>query len=407
MRRVAAVLLFSAILSPAASAQVTLGLLPNNVDNQFTKSPMTIVDLAHPAEANGTLTEATVRWQPGSPAVTCSDAFKLKFLRPGATLGAYETVAERGPFAATATGFVDVDLTPPVSIRAGDLIAITQLKSGTQCGGVMTGTTDTPGVLLTFNSDIPASGSFAGGTLDSSGALAVRAANSVEVLDGVIVAAGAAEGAFNSFFRTSLQLSNQDDYTVRGKLVFHAARAVGASTDPAISYVIPAHGTVTFDDVVAQMGLSGLGSFDIVTRHSSMPGFVTRVFNDLGAAGTLGFVEPVQRTGSELVSGEVGQFPTPSDPAHFRMNVGVRTLSRGATVSVAEYAPDGSQITTNVVKTYPVNYFEQVPLSQFLGVDPVANGLIRIRVTQGSIMVYGSTTDNRTNDSFVTFANRF
>jgi len=154
------------------------------------------------------------------------------------------------------------------------------------------------------------------------------------------------------------------------------------------------------------MGTSGLGSVDIVTYDSPLPVVTTRVFNDLGAGGTLGFNEPVQRAGEELRDAQYGYFNTPADLTNFRMNVGVRSLDAGAQVIVQSLSPSGDSATTLVVKNYPPNYFEQVALATFLAGTPVANGQVMVRVTEGSALIYASTTDNRTNDSSIVFVNR-
>jgi len=68
----------------------------------------------------------------------------------------------------------------------------------------------------------------------------------------------------------------------------------------------------------------------------------------------------------------------------------------------------GATIVSSFTKPpYAANYFEQPSLSQFLnGATPVANGVITVTVRSGSAIVYASTTDNRTNDSSIRFAQR-
>ena len=44
--------------------------------------------------------------------------------------------------------------------------------------------------------------------------------------------------------------------------------------------------------------------------------------------------------------------------------------------------------------------------NMFNGVAPPAGGAIQIVLSSGSAFVYGSTTDNRTNDSHIQFAAR-
>jgi hypothetical protein len=52
-----------------------------------------------------------------------------------------------------------------------------------------------------------------------------------------------------------------------------------------------------------------------------------------------------------------------------------------------------------VTKSYQPNFFEQVTASQFFGGATIGgNQSITISVGTGSAIIYGSTTDNTTND---------
>jgi hypothetical protein len=52
----------------------------------------------------------------------------------------------------------------------------------------------------------------------------------------------------------------------------------------------------------------------------------------------------------------------------------------------------------------PGEYFEQFALSTFLGSDvPPTASVIVVNVTAGSLFMYASTTDNKTNDSAIKF----
>jgi hypothetical protein len=151
--------------------------------------------------------------------------------------------------------------------------------------------------------------------------------------------------------------------------------------------------------------VSGLGSIDVWTYGSPMPVITTRVFNDLGTAGTLGFNEPVIRP-EAAGAYENLIFTTPSDLTAFRMNVGIRSLSQGATIMVRQMSPNGESLTDWATKTYEADYFEQVSLQSFLGGTPAANSVVEVVFAEGSAIVYASTTDNRTNDSSISFLTR-
>jgi hypothetical protein len=88
------------------------------------------------------------------------------------------------------------------------------------------------------------------------------------------------------------------------------------------------------------------------------------------------------------------------------MNVGVRSLESGATLTITTFDAGGGQVTTRSNLTYPPNYFEQVSASQFTGLSTLpAGGSIMVSVNVGgAAFTYGSITDNRTQDSSMRMA---
>ncbi|MCU1244828.1 MAG: hypothetical protein JWN02_738 [Acidobacteria bacterium] len=394
------------VAATAAFGQTTLGSLPNNANGIFASAPYTIVDLAHPAAAAGTVSVATVRWFGSSAA--CNSAFKLKILRPVSPFGTYSTVADRGPFSTpSGDSYVVVGLTNPVTIQRGDVLAVVQLKPAATCGAVMFAPEKPEKYILNFDADIPSTGAFVGATPYMVGALAARVTSDLNVLDGIVTVAGSASGANNSFFRTSMQLSNPDNAPMHGKIVFHPSGTSASAGDRFAGYTLPAHGSMSIPDVVAALNASGLGSIDIVTASSAPPIVQTRIFNDLGVDGTSGFTEPMLPPSAALGANEIGNFSVAPDLTNYRMNVGIRTLGEGAQVSIRQYDVNGTQVGSAVGKTYPASYFEQVSLASFLGGQtPLSGSLVRISVENGSIIIYASTTDNRTNDSSVFFVGR-
>ena len=155
----------------------------------------------------------------------------------------------------------------------------------------------------------------------------------------------------------------------------------------------------------ATLNVSRLGTLDVLST-GVLPLVTVRVFNDNGAAGTQGFVEPVVRPRDAAFMNAQVFLSQPHDPANFRMNIGVRTFELGATLSVLHLA-NGVSLGTVAIKTYSPNYFEQVGLQQFVdNLPPSPDGLLVISVSGGSAVIYGSTTDNRTNDSLIAIASR-
>jgi len=211
----------------------------------------------------------------------------------------------------------------------------------------------------------------------------------------VIPGVGSLAGANGANFRTQLQLLNPGTSTIAGKVIYHAGGSSGGAGDPSIPYTLGSWQVVNFDDVLTAMGLSGLGSADVVPTSGPAPVAVVKIFNDDGANGTAGFTEPIFRSQDFLSSGDTAAFILPADPANFRFNVGVRTLGNGASATFTIWDSTGSLLQT-VTKSYPANFFAQAKATDFLGVSSLpANGSIGITVTQGNAIFFGSTVDNR------------
>lgn len=391
-------LLLAAGTRPSAGA-VSIGTLGNAIEFNYSATPATIVDLAHGATANGSLTSATVIWS-GGP---CTNAFKIKFFRPAQ--GAVAFLGERGPFAA-ADGFVTVSLSPAMAVQAGDLIGISQLKAG--CGGVVL-TTDGSGLrhVVSDSGDITTTLTLAQGG-ESSESLAVQAVGgATEVYSGTVVGVGSAQGAGSSNFKTAIQLSNPGPLTIRGHLVFHPIGHSASPSDPSLAYALTPSQTTSYADIVASMGASGLGSLDIFTNASYPPAVITRVFNDAGAAGTFGYSEPVVHPDDVFVLhdypnegiSESTTLVTPADVSKFRFNVGVRSLSAGATLAI-EVDDAGGGFLKNLTRTYAADDFELTSGQDFLGGLAIGpNQTIQIRVTSGSAIVCGIPVENTSNDT--------
>src|SRR5256885_1158469 len=132
------------------------------------------------------------------------------------------------------------------------------------------------------------------------------------------------------------------------------------------------------------MGVSGLGSLDVVTTGGQELVVSARIFSDAGASGTSGFTEeglaPTQARRIIFGSGSIdGVLLLPVDSINFRMNVGVRSLESGATLTIKTYDAGGTLVNTRSNVVYPANYFEQATASQFPGLSTIPAG--------GSIMV--------------------
>jgi len=395
------------VVALSAMAQVTLGrLYPPSVSatiGSATQTPYTYIDVMHPANSSGNVLRAVVRWV-GAPSTPCTSAFKMKFLRPTSVVGSFSTVTERGPFPAS-TGRNEILLSPAVSVVQGDLIGITQLNPAQACGAVVQYLTNEV-VSLAGNSDVAAGSgsnvvSFVTGFTPS-----IFATSDNNILVSVLPVAGATAGSNGSFFRTSVQVTNTDTVSsLSGTIAYHPAGSPASPGDPSTTFNLTPNQTISYPDIAASFGQSGIGSIDVIT--TGVPPLVTaRIFNDLGAAGTSGFSEDAVAPADAAQGSQLIYLHMPTDVTNFRMNVGVRTLGAPVTMSVARLSASGAFLATpNVSKTYQANYFEQKSALEFAELSALTpDGILRIQVTVGKAIIYASITDNRTNDSAIELA---
>jgi hypothetical protein len=227
----------------------------------------------------------------------------------------------------------------------------------------------------------------------------------------VIPVVGSGPGGLGSLFKTEMQFFNpQTSGMITCELVFHAAGVAGASTDTTVPFTLDPGEIFSASDIVAGMGLTGFGSLDVwVPAEQSVPLIVTRVYNDADTAGSSGLTEdaiPSSDSGGigavVLGRGVTGFLVTPREPTKTRFNIGVRTLYSGAVISVTVRNAAGV-VTHTTTKTYTANYFVQTDAASFLGVPINGNESIQISISSGSAIVYGSTTDNVTNDPAIQF----
>lgn len=228
-----------------------------------------------------------------------------------------------------------------------------------------------------------------------------------DTLRGVIPVAGSTGGAFGSNFRTSLQLSNRTDKVQTGKLVFHPAGVSATPDDPSMPYVLEPYQTTSYDDVVGAMGATGLGSIDLLVEAGGVPAIVARAYDDQGEAGTVGTGIELVATADALARDDTATLLVPRDLERFRFNIGVRTLGAGGAVHVKVFDAAGVQQAEVGPLVFGPDYFVQRPASEFLGgVVLRASDSIAITVVEGDAIVYGTVTDNTTNDPSIHIAVR-
>jgi uncharacterized protein YjdB len=225
---------------------------------------------------------------------------------------------------------------------------------------------------------------------------------------GILTVVGSTPGTNGSYFKTALQMHNPTSSTISGKIVFHPQGVTGVDTDPTLAYAIPPHATRSYADLLPAMGVaSGLGTADVLAdAGSSLPTLLVRVFNDAGILGTSGLTEDLLTPDAALQTGDSGVLFAPADVHAFRLNIGIRTLSNGAAMNVTVRDKDGTVVKTTT-HTYPPTFFTQPTASSFLDGYPLVGGeTITIDISSGAAILYGSTTDNTTNDPSVQFSRK-
>lgn len=211
--------------------------------------------------------------------------------------------------------------------------------------------------------------------------------------DAVVPVVGSTRGASNANFKTELQLTNPGNRTMSGWLYLRPQRIFR-------HYELAPHVTVSFEDVVAEMGGSGLGSLDILVDEGGVPTIVARAYDDQ-IAGTTGVTVPAIAPAALLVPGDVRALIVPRDlGVRYRFNIGVRALDAGATLELTVYSASGTPRHTRVVDYLP-HHFEQTAGSTFAGIALESNDSIAVRLASGGAIVYATTVDNSTNDSSI------
>jgi len=222
-------------------------------------------------------------------------------------------------------------------------------------------------------------------------------------LAGIVAVVGSTAGSGGSFFKTAVQLHNPGTSTITGKLVYHPAGSSGTDNDPSLNYSLAARQTIAYDDLLPAMGLSGLGSLDLVTNSGAAPLTTFRIFNDAGDKGTSGLgIDPVPAS-QALQSGQTAVLLVPADLVRFRLNIGVRTLASGVTMMITVRDKDGLTRNTTT-KSHDPTFFTQVSGALFAGIELTPNDSISIAINSGSAIVYGAVTDNTTQDPTLIYA---
>jgi hypothetical protein len=209
----------------------------------------------------------------------------------------------------------------------------------------------------------------------------------------VLPVVGSTPGAFGGQFKTALTLTptaaNQ-----HGRIVFHPAGVAGSADDPSIPFVFTNGQALAFDDVVATLGQSGLGSIDIVPDEGAqtiLPRIEARLYNDT-PLGTFGTFADARYPFDYL---EPATMHVPIADERFRVNVGFRTLT-DAKMSVFIYSAEGTLLALQT-GTFPADWMQMTSASD-LAKRTLTPGMWLEVAFDGAVIPFYTVTENRTND---------
>jgi hypothetical protein len=220
-----------------------------------------------------------------------------------------------------------------------------------------------------------------------------------------LMVVGSTPGVLGSFFKTSVQLHNPGSIPISGLLIYHAQGTSGTDADPSLAYSLQPGETVSYDDLLPAMNRSGLGSIDLISTSGPPPLSVARIYNDGGERGTTGMTEDQVSSPSVLNRGDEGILLTPPDPLKARLNIGIRTLGEGATITITTRNAFGRVVKT-VTKTFDPVFFIHTAAAALLETELQGNESVTLRIDAGSAIAYGATTDNVTQDPMLKMVHR-
>jgi len=220
----------------------------------------------------------------------------------------------------------------------------------------------------------------------------------------ILPVVGSVQGV--ALFRTAVQIHNPRATPISGKFVYHAQGTSGSASDPSMSYTLQGGQTIHYPDLLPAMGLSGLGSIDIVTDGDPAPILIARVYSDAGEAGTAGFTIDAVAPSQALQAGESGVIIVPPDLTKTRLNVGLRSLENGASMQITLRDKNGLQKGA-AAKTMAANQFDQQSIAALLpGLTIDGSDTVTFSINSGKAIIYGASTENKTQDPSLQYAKK-
>ncbi len=215
--------------------------------------------------------------------------------------------------------------------------------------------------------------------------------------DVFVPAAGHSPGSGTSLWITDLFVYNPGSVTATVTVAW-LPRSSDNSSPATANFNLAPGATLVLDDVVLDtFGVDGTFGALRVTSASEVV-VSSRVYNDQGAAGTLGQgFEGVPVTAA-LSAGDTTEMVGLSEGTGFRSNFGaVETAGTGSTVRFTLLDTAGATVAT---RDYPLQPYEPIlPGIGQLGGGDFADGTLRAEVVTGQAIVFASKVDNTSGDA--------
>ncbi len=210
----------------------------------------------------------------------------------------------------------------------------------------------------------------------------------------ILPVVGSTPGSFGGRFKTSLILRPVAP-DQRGKIVFHPAGQVASDDDPSIRYQFNGAAPLVYDDIVAAIGQSGIGSLDIIpdeNASSIVPVVEARLYNET-AIGTFGTLAAPAYPFDYLRPNALEVTIPESDTS--RINIGFRTLT-ATKMRVFISSPAGQLLSFHDV-SYPAGWMQMSSANDFTGKTLQKGQIVQVHF-DGSVIPFHTVTENSTND---------
>ncbi|MGN6184500.1 MAG: beta strand repeat-containing protein, partial [Thermoanaerobaculia bacterium] len=217
---------------------------------------------------------------------------------------------------------------------------------------------------------------------------------------GIVLAVGSLQGAAGSRFGTAMQLVNLSDAPATGELRIHPAATNDTAGDATIPYALAPRELRAYGDLLAEHGLQGLATLDVIPATGALPRMTVRIYDDGSGHGRTGFTLPVVTPDDALVAGDTAILIAPDNPIAMRFNVGIRTLDAGATIEIEVRDRLGNS-RHMLTRQFAPQWFNQLPGSDFAGIALQGGDYLVLHIRNGSAILYGAAVDNITNDPSV------